>query len=234
VDQARERLGRRPPFLTHAWIRSWWEAFGAEARLHVLVARERGAVAAIAPFMRVRRRMYGLAVRSLELVANPHTPQSGILASLDAPGASGAILDHLLDCDGTWDILTLSQLPAEGETMAEIQRLSRERNLPFGIWPALRSPYVETTGDWDSYERSLRRKHRSNIRNRLARLERLGTVRLETVGPDDDFSAALEEGSGSRRPRGRRPPGAPFSRSPDRRGSTGDWRNGSDDAGSSR
>jgi CelD/BcsL family acetyltransferase involved in cellulose biosynthesis len=138
--------------------------------------------------------MYGLTVRSLELAANPHTPRSGILLSRAFPQARRAILEHLLDRQGNWDVLTLSQMPAQADLIEEVESLCRERRRRFGIWPASRSPYVETGGDWESYESALRRKHRSNVRSRFSRLERLGPVRLETVTGGSGFAGALEEG----------------------------------------
>jgi len=173
---------------------SWWEAFGGQARLNVLVARSGSVPAAIAPFMLTRKRMYGLKVRSLELAANPHTPRSGIMTSRGMPEARLAILEHLLDREREWDVLTLSQMPVEADLFEQVETLCHERRLLSGIWTASRSPYVDTTGDWGRYERTLRRKHRSNLRSRLSRLELLGPVSLEIVTGGPDLAGALEEG----------------------------------------
>jgi len=35
-DRAVEEAGIDHPFLSHAWIRTWWECFGSGKTLHVL------------------------------------------------------------------------------------------------------------------------------------------------------------------------------------------------------
>jgi len=190
VDQA----GIMHPFLTHEWIRTWWEAFGSGARLHILVARSGSRIVAIAPFMFVLRRRYGLRTRCLELMVNPHTPRSGLIVSSSSPEAGAAIWRNIFERDHEWDVLNLSQIPQEPAMIDEIGRLCGERKHLCGIWPSSNSPYVATNGDWDRYRDGLSRKHRSNLRNRLSRLEGLGAVELEIVSGEAEAVAALEEG----------------------------------------
>src|SRR5689334_6271054 len=63
------------PFLSHAWVCSWWECFGADKSLHILVARAGSKVIGIAPLMLHRARMYGVSVRRLSFLENDHTPR---------------------------------------------------------------------------------------------------------------------------------------------------------------
>jgi CelD/BcsL family acetyltransferase involved in cellulose biosynthesis len=182
------------PFLTHEWIRSWWESFGARNRLHTMVAIAGAEVVGIAPMMLTQRRMYGLKARCLELITNPHTPRSGILVARSRPEARRAILDRILASSDDWDVMTLSQVAVESALIDDVKGLSRLHGLLCGVWASSRSPYVERTGEWRAYEASLSRKHRSNIRNRLARLEKLGPVTYETIQEPGALPAAIEEG----------------------------------------
>ena len=56
VDRA--QIGH--PFLCHDWLRTWWECFGADAQLHLIVVRAGGRIVAIAPLLFERARMYGM------------------------------------------------------------------------------------------------------------------------------------------------------------------------------
>jgi hypothetical protein len=50
-----------------------------------------------------------------------------------------------------------------------------------GIWQSGDSPYLKLTGTWDSYFNGLHAKFRSNVRNRLSRLTRIGEPALEVL-----------------------------------------------------
>src|SRR5207245_9826395 len=43
-------------FLSHTWLRTWWESFGEGTQLHVSTLRDGGELVAAAPLMRTRRR----------------------------------------------------------------------------------------------------------------------------------------------------------------------------------
>src|SRR6202035_4838275 len=88
---------------------------------------------------------------------------------------------------GLWDVLVLPQIPAESITLQQLPALAATQGFRVGLWRAPDSPCLHLTGTWETYFNGLARKHRSNLRNRLKRLERLGRVELE-VG------SALEEG----------------------------------------
>jgi CelD/BcsL family acetyltransferase involved in cellulose biosynthesis len=64
-DELMEQAGIDHPFLSHEWVCTWWECFGAGKRLHVLLVKAGEKVVAIAPLMRSRKRMYGTRVRRL-------------------------------------------------------------------------------------------------------------------------------------------------------------------------
>jgi hypothetical protein len=53
-----EAAGLDHPFPEHAWIRSWWECFGAESALHILVVKADDQLIAIAPLMLTPIRMW--------------------------------------------------------------------------------------------------------------------------------------------------------------------------------
>jgi len=64
------------PFLSHEWVRTWWDCFGAGGRLHIVIVRADGRIAAIAPLMRETTQMYGVPVRRIRFLQNDHTPRT--------------------------------------------------------------------------------------------------------------------------------------------------------------
>ena len=90
-DELLEDADLDHPFLSHEWVRTWWECFGAGRELQVLLVKDGGRLVGIAPLMRSRERMYGLQVRRLGSLYNPHVPRSGFIVARGAEGVTAAI-----------------------------------------------------------------------------------------------------------------------------------------------
>jgi CelD/BcsL family acetyltransferase involved in cellulose biosynthesis len=194
-DDLVERAGIENPFLTHTWLRAWWEAYGADRRLRILIAEEDGLPMAIAPLMLGRARFCGVPVRQLESMANAHTPRFDFIVAGPPEPACVALWREILDgCGRDWDTLRLCQLPSNALALASLPEEAERRSLLVGLWPSSDSPYLPLDCSFEDYHRGLDRKHRENLRKRLRRLGALGPVRHEVVTSAGDFSAALLEG----------------------------------------
>ncbi|MBI4609204.1 MAG: GNAT family N-acetyltransferase [Candidatus Rokubacteria bacterium] len=189
-----EAAGIDHPFLSHEWVRTWWESFGAGKELHILVVKAGGEPVAIAPLMRSVGWMYGVRVRRLQFISNDHTPRCDFIIARRAGDAYRAIWRALSREQGLWDVLELNQLQAGSRSLDELSRLAARDGFRIGLWRSAESPYVPLVGTWESYLKGLRSHHRANLRNRLKRLSRLGQVELEVVAPDERLGSALEAG----------------------------------------
>lgn len=192
-----EEAGLAHPFVTHEWVRTWWESFGAGRQLHVLVVRDGLAPIAIAPLMLSRERIYGMPVRRLGIIANVHSPRTEFIIAGRPAEACAAIWRHLAAESRQWDVMELCQIPPESCLLEELPRLAASDGFLTGQWNAGDSPYLPLAGawaSWEAYHASLDRKHRYNLRNRLKRLSALGPVQLETVSAPEQVQEAVEEG----------------------------------------
>ncbi len=188
-----EAAGLDHPFLEHAWIRTWWECFGAESALHILVVKADDQPIAIAPLMLTPIRMWGIKVRRLGFFYNVHVPRADILIARCPQEAYRAIWRHLSrNC--SWDLLQLCQLPEGSETLNAIPRLAAGDHCPTGAWQSCSSPHLPLRTPWGQYFGGLSSKHRGNLRNRFKRLKGLGPVESEAITSDEKLGDALEEG----------------------------------------
>lgn len=181
------------PFLEYAWVRTWWECFGRGSRLNVLVVTADGEPVAIAPLIVTNVRMWKIPVRRLGFFYNDHVPRADFIVVPEHEDAYAAIWNHIQKCDD-WDVFQLCQLTADSPTLAHLGHLSTESGYSSGIWRSSRAPYIALEEGWASYEKGLPAKHRSNLRNRLKRLNQCGPVGIETVESNDRAGDALEEG----------------------------------------
>lgn len=188
-----EEAGIDHPFLNYEWMRTWWECFGAGKELHILVVKEGGEVIAIAPLILSCERIYGFKVRCLRSLYNLHTPRCSFIVTRRPEEAYRAVWQSLASQKRLWDVLELHQLPAGSRTLEELLRLAAENGFLTGLWRSEDSPYVPLIGTWEDYFNKLDGKHRSNLRNRLKRLSKLGQVELEEISSPAELDGALDD-----------------------------------------
>ncbi len=192
-NDAVERAHIPHPFLRHEWVRTWWDSFGTNHHLHILVVRDNERIVAIAPLMRESATVYGVPVRRLALLANDHTPRTDFIVVERAEEAYRTIWNSLLDDADRWEVVQLTQLPRASKTLDVMSKLAAAEGLAVGTWHSSDSPYLELVGTWDQYWASLPSKFRSNIRNRMARLARMGDVGLEILRDRTAIEAACDD-----------------------------------------
>jgi len=192
-NDAVERAHVPHPFLRHEWVRTWWDSFGANHRLHILVIRDNGRIVAVAPLMKESATVYGVPVRRLALLANDHTPRTDFIVVERAEDAYRAIWNSLLEDADRWDVLQLTQLPRASKTFEVMSKLAAAKGLAIGTWHSSDSPYLELVGTWDQYWASLPSKFRSNIRNRMSRAAQMGDVALEILRDRTSIETACDD-----------------------------------------
>jgi CelD/BcsL family acetyltransferase involved in cellulose biosynthesis len=192
-NDAVERAGIEHPFLCHEWLRTWWECFGEGRRLHIVIIRSGGRIAAIAPLMWETVVMYGLPVRRLSLLHNDHCPRSDFIVTEPDEELYRAIWTTIVERRSDWDVLQLGQLPEDSHTRAAFSRFAAEEGLAAGAWQSGDSPYIELTGTWDRYLGTRSSKLRQNVRNRLSRLKRIADPTLEVIDGGESILDACEE-----------------------------------------
>jgi CelD/BcsL family acetyltransferase involved in cellulose biosynthesis len=93
----------------------------------------------------------------------------------------------------SWHVLEFERFETGLPADAELVRVARGGGNPVGVWTGGASPYLPIQGSWEGYMASLKPKVRSNLRNRLKRLNQLGGVEYELVRDRGAAAAALSE-----------------------------------------
>jgi CelD/BcsL family acetyltransferase involved in cellulose biosynthesis len=181
------------PFLRHEWVRTWWECFKPSGRLHILIVKEGTDLIAIAPLMFDQGRVYGCPVRRLRGIANVYTERFDLILTRRAKEACRAIWKFLAAQADSWDMLELRQIP-EGARAAEYLRYwAYEDKFLLGQWHSSDGPYIPINKTWETYTKTLSKKHLSNMRGRAKGLHRIGEVRHEIVTGGEQLNSRLNE-----------------------------------------
>jgi len=124
---------------------------------------------------------------------NDHTPRADFIVAEQAERAYHAIWTALTDSHERWDLLLLGQLERDAHTSAALSALAAADRRTTAVWSSTDSPYLALNGTWDQYQAGLPGKFRQNVRNRIARLRRIGEPALEVLEGDRAVAEGLDD-----------------------------------------
>lgn len=159
LEEEWDRLaeGQRTPFVRHAWLASWWEAFGGVGLLICALWRG-GELAALFPLRVVRGRM--------EALANLHTPLFRPFARNE--DELEIVIREVLARPGD---LVVPALPADHPALDVLTLGSSKAGRINLVTPHHRSPIVETAGvtDYSSLLSAKARQELGRLRRKMMR-----------------------------------------------------------------
>lgn len=176
------------PFLTHAWLAPWWEAFGSGELVTAAVHGRDGTLRAGATFARAR-------LGALRATANEHSTHWGAVSS-DA-SAQARLWSEVAALRAP--SLTLASLDEAGAVDVADALTSRGRIVHART--ELTSPFAPLPSSFDELLASRSANLRSQVNRRRRALEREGALRMRTLRGAEalgaDFDAFLRvEASG--------------------------------------
>ena len=186
-------------FLTHEWLYTWWEFYHGKGRLCILLCYDHdGQLAGILPAYTRESRICPKA-GVLKFLGSEHVT-SDFLSCIAAAGKERLVYDaifwHLQSDRKLWDVMELANV----ESGASFDRYIREWRLPGATVrvadAALKCPYIELPGDWETFIKSLSFKARKKIRYFRNALAKKGSVELHTVHDKGALDGALHEALG--------------------------------------
>jgi CelD/BcsL family acetyltransferase involved in cellulose biosynthesis len=184
------------PFLSHAWLRTWWNHFGAGQEFRALVVEDGNAVLAGVPLALRRVRQLGVSVTLGEIVGTGPVPTRGmgladkvdLVVHAAAPAAALRIMDELTGLLERIDVLDLKGIeessPLRSSLVDAADRPRRARTLDRSA-----SPYLPLGQGWEAYLASRTGNFRKHLRKYWRELAKLGEVEVARMEPGDDVDA---------------------------------------------
>lgn len=192
-------------FMTWQWQRVWWQHFGIQedCRLHLLALRdERGTLVGIAPLFIssvplplpreykpgvLRPEGEGTAMRIVRLVGGIDIADYlDVIAPPDRVyDVWEAVVDYLMLHEDEWDVIDFHSVPEWSPSRQALSDLAEDWSLSFQAFREDVCPVLELPGDWNSYQMSLRKKDRHELRRKVRKLEGRDDVRWFLVPSTD-------------------------------------------------
>lgn len=151
------------PFLTSAWLLSWWRVFGSARQMRVVMVLDaHGDIRAAAPLLQQRAYYYGVPVREMTFLGDSTSDRQQFLLQAGDEAALETLWCHLRRLSPSSDILRLEELPEESATLTVGRNVCPElRSEPSSILP-----YLSIQGGWEDYESRLSSKFCRELRSR--------------------------------------------------------------------
>jgi len=196
-------LSPRPTlYLTHDWMRTWWECFRSPNREpYVITASGAAGLRGIAPLVRISHQFCGIPFRRLELMTTGRYAFScrNLSASLEFIAAGDrqetvrAMAGYLSEHPDDWDYLRFHPLPEDSETLAALPLWAAQNGFTCRVRPVLSNIVVELPGRWEDYLAQLSPGMRKRIRRADAGLRRSADSTITEITSPDDVDACFSE-----------------------------------------
>lgn len=193
-DELVDRAGIDHVFLSHTWLRTWWEVFGNGNQLHVITVRSDGQLIAAAPMMITRSPMFGMKVRRIESLYNHHTPRFDLIVADRSDEVYRLMWKEISNPKLNCGVIVFAQVPDTSPTLAEMEALARAEDWLIGHWDAPPSPFVKLDCSYDEYLLTLKDGYRYNLSKRHERLSKLGPVDKEVITASVAVRDAMQDG----------------------------------------
>ena len=183
-SEADNHLRWRPVFVLPAWLRVWWQTFGAEARLYLAAVRHQGEIIGIIPL--------SVKGQTAAIIGSPDV--CDYLDFVTAPGREADFGTVLLDDLPRQGInhLDLKALRPDSTVLTHLAPLARQRNYMVQQQPADVALELALPPTWETYLEQLTVKQRHELKRKLRRLEEAGEVNYHTVTGSTAVTAAMD------------------------------------------
>ncbi len=197
------------PFLRHEYLRTWWETRGGgewpDSKLAVVVARQSGHLAGVAPLFAARNKdnvpallLLGSIEISdyLDLIVRPADLSpfiSGLLNFLGHSGPAGLSVPAPEAESEPWQILDWQNLPEASPTLPVLKSEAEKHGWSFVQERTYHAPSIPLAGDFDAYLSGIDKKQRHEIRRKMRRADENGSdVRWYFVSDGASLDAEVD------------------------------------------
>lgn len=186
-------------FLAWEWVYSWAKCFlGRNRNLFILCVYKGRELVAIAPWCIRHTRLGIFRVRQIEFLA---TPEGGsdyldIIAKRGHEREIAGVIYRFLfeDVREQWDLLSLSDIPADSLFLHHLLAIIDKAGKYFSINPAAFCPITVLPNTWENFLTSLSRNRREQFRRHRRLLEEQGDFYHRTIVHScEQQTSALEE-----------------------------------------
>ena len=181
-------------FLTWEWMASWWESYGCNHELFILMVWNRDQeLIAICPLYLTKRRCYGIPLSEIRFIGDGSRDSvylDVIVAEDKEREAITCILKYLTLHQDEWHVCRLNTIPYTSPNQEIISRRAAENDF-LVQQNEITSSFVDVPGDWKSYEKLIQPRFRSRLRSRTKNLADNYSVEYDLCNEESELEGKL-------------------------------------------
>ena len=162
------------PFLTFEWLSSWWNNFGDNGKLFVLLVKEEDRVIAIAPLMIVKMGVF----KVLQFIGTGRSDYLDFIVAEKRQESLQSIFKYIYDSKKYWDIIYFRDILSNSPNLNFIKTAINDSKMAFGEIIGTIAPYMPINVNWENYLASKSSKFRNNMRRIEKKLEGAGDFKI--------------------------------------------------------
>jgi len=187
----------RNVFLTHEWVRNWWQIFGSGKILRIFLVMEGSEIFGIAPFYQENARLLGfVSIKQLRFLGDNFVG-SDFLDFIFAPQkeneALEAILDYLLENDALWGRLYIQDIREGSGNITAVKEYCIKKDLPYYKSKRFACPFMTLPASFEEFinqpDSTFKKiAYRKNMR----KLFKDPAVKYGLISSEEEISPALD------------------------------------------
>jgi CelD/BcsL family acetyltransferase involved in cellulose biosynthesis len=179
--------------LTYDWQITYWKHFNEDAELFVLLIWEADSLVAISPLKLTNKKVAGLKIRYLELIAAQTSNYQDLIIGKNSEDIIRCIFNYLVLNQGSWDVLSLRHIPEKSTTALFISECLDDFSFR-RITEVQKCIYLKLDNTWEEHKKSLGKDRKHRMANRVRRIEReVGKIQLKASVTEEQFHTDLQQ-----------------------------------------
>lgn len=182
-------------FSSHQWHKCWWEAYGKENELFILICKDGGRPVGISPLMISKDRFRGFPITKISFIENDETPHCAFLmdGTADPSAILATVFDYLRTQRSRWDILWLEKIPENTAIINHLKNYLEGNEYKFIIATSLKSPFLEMDTDWDTFYSEKPQRFKKKIRYDNNKLKKQGDFEIEKLDRPEEIESHMKD-----------------------------------------
>lgn len=164
-------------FQTFAYISTWWEHFGENKSLRIIIVRDpANSIVSIIPLYQTKK--HGFKV--YRLIGDDYADYIHISSTIN-PNQLAKVLNQFLMKDQNWDCIEFNGIVVGSSTEKLINELSIKQFKKVVDKRVHFAPQITINNNWDDYYNDLDKKTRKDVEYNNRRLNKIGNLTVEDV-----------------------------------------------------